>query len=250
MPKDARVRPTADRVREAWMSILGDELAGARVLDLFAGSGALGLEALSRGAESVTFVELNPPSLRALHENISALGAEASRRPCTGETPCASPSGCRRPRSTWCWPIRRIRWTTPPGWWRSSAAPRSGAFFRSSTAATSSSTATHPPLRRHRHHLLPRAMTRIAVYPGSFDPPTRGHEDLVRRSLALADRLIVAVAMNVGKQPLFSVEERLEMLRTAVGRRSAGLLPVVRRSAGGIRQEGRAPPSSCAGCAR
>jgi pantetheine-phosphate adenylyltransferase len=60
-------------------------------------------------------------------------------------------------------------------------------------------------------------MTRIAVYPGSFDPPTRGHEDLVRRSLSLADRLIVAVAMNVGKQPLFSVEERLEMLRAAAG---------------------------------
>ncbi len=60
-------------------------------------------------------------------------------------------------------------------------------------------------------------MTRIAVYPGSFDPPTRGHEDLVRRSLSLADRLIVAVAMNIGKAPLFPVEERLEMLRTAVG---------------------------------
>lgn len=60
-------------------------------------------------------------------------------------------------------------------------------------------------------------MTRIAVYPGSFDPPTKGHEDLIRRSLALADRLIVAVAVNVVKQPLFSVDERLEMLRTAVG---------------------------------
>jgi pantetheine-phosphate adenylyltransferase len=60
-------------------------------------------------------------------------------------------------------------------------------------------------------------MTRIAVYPGSFDPPTRGHEDLVRRSLTLADRVIVAVAVNVVKQPLFSVDERLEMLRTAVG---------------------------------
>jgi pantetheine-phosphate adenylyltransferase len=60
-------------------------------------------------------------------------------------------------------------------------------------------------------------MTRIAVYPGSFDPPTKGHEDLVRRSLALADRLIVAVAINVVKQPLFSVEERLEMLRASVG---------------------------------
>ena len=73
MPKDARVRPTADRVREAWMSILGSELDGARVLDLFAGSGALGLEALSRGAVSATFVELNPPSLRALEQNIATL---------------------------------------------------------------------------------------------------------------------------------------------------------------------------------
>ncbi len=60
-------------------------------------------------------------------------------------------------------------------------------------------------------------MTRIAVYPGSFDPPTKGHEDLIRRSLALADRVIVAVAVNVAKQPLFSVEERLAMLRDAVG---------------------------------
>jgi 16S rRNA (guanine966-N2)-methyltransferase len=74
MPKDSRVRPTADRVREAWMSILGDALEGARVLDLFAGSGALGLEALSRGADSATFVELNPPSLHALEQNIAALG--------------------------------------------------------------------------------------------------------------------------------------------------------------------------------
>lgn len=75
-PKDSRVRPTADRVREAWMSILGEELNEARVLDLFAGSGALGLEALSRGAASATFVELNPPSLRALDQNVASLGAE------------------------------------------------------------------------------------------------------------------------------------------------------------------------------
>jgi pantetheine-phosphate adenylyltransferase len=60
-------------------------------------------------------------------------------------------------------------------------------------------------------------MTRIAIYPGSFDPPTKGHEDLVRRSLALADRVIVAVAVNAAKQPLFTVEERLAMLRETVG---------------------------------
>lgn len=60
-------------------------------------------------------------------------------------------------------------------------------------------------------------MSRIAIYPGTFDPPTRGHEDLVRRSLALADRVIVAIAENIAKQPLFSVAERLDLLRAAVG---------------------------------
>jgi len=77
VPKDARVRPTGDRVREAWMSILGGELEGARVLDLFAGSGALGLEMLSRGAAHADFVELSPASLTALRQNIEALGAAA-----------------------------------------------------------------------------------------------------------------------------------------------------------------------------
>jgi pantetheine-phosphate adenylyltransferase len=60
-------------------------------------------------------------------------------------------------------------------------------------------------------------MTRLALYPGSFDPPTRGHEDLIRRCLALADRVIVAVATNSSKTPLFSVDERLGMLRTIAG---------------------------------
>lgn len=58
---------------------------------------------------------------------------------------------------------------------------------------------------------------RIAIYPGSFDPPTRGHEDLVRRAVGMVDRLIVAVAINPAKQPLFSVEERLALLETAMG---------------------------------
>ncbi|MGN6391705.1 MAG: pantetheine-phosphate adenylyltransferase [Gemmatimonadales bacterium] len=60
-------------------------------------------------------------------------------------------------------------------------------------------------------------MTRIAIYPGSFDPPTKGHEDLIRRSLALADRVVVAVATNSSKQPLFPVEERLALLQAAIG---------------------------------
>jgi 16S rRNA (guanine966-N2)-methyltransferase len=74
-PADDRVRPTADRVREAWMSIVQPWLPGARVLDLFAGSGALGLEAISRGAAFTDFVEIHPRSLRALADNVDALAA-------------------------------------------------------------------------------------------------------------------------------------------------------------------------------
>jgi 16S rRNA (guanine966-N2)-methyltransferase len=74
-PSDERVRPTADKIREAWMSIVSADLPGARVLDLFAGSGALGLEALSRGAETADFVEISPASLRTIGKNIERLGA-------------------------------------------------------------------------------------------------------------------------------------------------------------------------------
>jgi 16S rRNA (guanine966-N2)-methyltransferase len=76
-PTGAATRPTADRVREALFSILGDRVAGARVLDLFAGAGTLGLEALSRGAAEATFVESAPRALAALRANLEALGEDA-----------------------------------------------------------------------------------------------------------------------------------------------------------------------------
>ena len=60
-------------------------------------------------------------------------------------------------------------------------------------------------------------MKRIAVYPGSFDPITRGHEDLIRRGLAIADRVVVAVATQSSKQPLFTLAERLRLVRTVLG---------------------------------
>lgn len=72
-PPGTGTRPTADRVREALFSILGPP-TGAEVLDLFAGSGALGLEALSRGAASVTFVERDRRAAGVLRENLEALG--------------------------------------------------------------------------------------------------------------------------------------------------------------------------------
>ncbi len=74
VPKGTDVRPTPDRVKEALFSSLQALVPGARVLDLFAGTGALGLEALSRGAASVTLVERARASLEALEANIAAVG--------------------------------------------------------------------------------------------------------------------------------------------------------------------------------
>ncbi len=72
-PADSRVRPTAEHVRAAVLDLLAADLPDARILDLFAGTGALGLEALSRGAQSADFVEFRPSSLHALRANVAAL---------------------------------------------------------------------------------------------------------------------------------------------------------------------------------
>ena len=70
VPK-TETRPTTDRARQAVFSMLGDIVSGARVLDLFAGSGALGLEALSRGAASALFVDVHPAVCKVIHENLA-----------------------------------------------------------------------------------------------------------------------------------------------------------------------------------
>lgn len=75
-PRGRAVRPTTDRVKEALFSILGAEVAGARVADLCCGAGGLGIEALSRGAAHAVFVDRDRRSLEAVRENLTACGAE------------------------------------------------------------------------------------------------------------------------------------------------------------------------------
>ena len=79
-PRGPATRPTADQVRIALMDTLMPYLPGARVLDLFAGAGGVGLEALSRGAAQATFVERDAPAVAALEANIRTLGVEAATR--------------------------------------------------------------------------------------------------------------------------------------------------------------------------
>ena len=82
---------------------------------------------------------------------------------------------------------------------------------------------------------------RIAIYPGSFDPVTLGHLDIIRRASGLFDRLIVAVMHNQNKKPMFSVEERMEMLR----RTTAGLPNVEIESFGGLLADYARRKNSC-----
>ena len=99
-PPGRVARPTADRVRQALFDILTHtdlvELEGAVVLDAFAGSGALGLEALSRGAAHASFLELNPESLAVLYANIATLGEEGRAKVIRADAvkPPAAPAPC------------------------------------------------------------------------------------------------------------------------------------------------------------
>ena len=87
-PRGKATRPTSGRVREALFSILGD-LSGARVLDLYAGSGALGIEAISRGAKSVLLVEHDRAALACIRENLAAIGASNQARVLPVRVPAA-----------------------------------------------------------------------------------------------------------------------------------------------------------------
>ena len=86
VPKTDEVRPTQDRVREALFSMLQNEIPGCSFLDLFAGSGAVGIEALSRGAARATFVEAEPRHLAVLAKNLALVVPDGAERAASAET--------------------------------------------------------------------------------------------------------------------------------------------------------------------
>ena len=107
-PKGRDTRPTSDRVREAAFAILGS-VEGADVLDLFAGSGALGLEALSRGAASAMFVESDPAAVKVIERNLEKLGLEGAGRPLGRGADLARTASATTSSSS----TRRTRWLNP-----------------------------------------------------------------------------------------------------------------------------------------
>jgi pantetheine-phosphate adenylyltransferase len=222
------VRPTADRVREALFSLIGSRLEdgfdGLRVLDCFAGSGALGFEAWSRGAAQVTFIEQHPAVLAVLRENLAALAPPKDA--VTLRTGSAL-DALQRPASA---PFDLV-FVDPPydlGLYTPTLQCLvQGGWLAADALVCVEHRSGHPPddvagletlvSRKYGETTLlilaPERKMREAIYPGSFDPITHGHIDIIHRGLAIFDRIVVATAVNLRKQPLFSDDDRLAMLR-------------------------------------
>jgi len=232
------VRPSADRVREALFARLGD-LAGARVLDLYAGSGALGIEALSRGAERAVFVERSRRVLDTLRGNVTTLGLDDRSR----VLPADAASACRRLAAEG---LRFELVLADPPYASGEAARALRALAECGLVAPGGTVVVesgrrHPvpdvagfarrDERRYGDTVLARfepegagkgrsdsdMAGRVALFPASFDPVTNGHLDIVDRALRVFEELVLGVARNVAKEGLFSLEDRMEMLETATG---------------------------------
>jgi pantetheine-phosphate adenylyltransferase/16S rRNA (guanine(966)-N(2))-methyltransferase RsmD len=239
------LRPTADKVKGALFNILESRftLESAQVLDLFAGTGALGIEALSRGAAAVTFVEQAPASLQVLRENVRLCGFEERCRvlpiavgralaqlgregACFDGILLDPPYGQGLPERTlslvvehgllrpgaWLVAEQQVTEPLPPacGPLRLTQSRRYGntslALYVAEEGMPNKPSNVEPARR--------------AVYAGSFDPFTNGHLDVVCRALEVFDQIIVAVAGGTSDphkdRALFSAEERVAMIREAL----------------------------------
>jgi pantetheine-phosphate adenylyltransferase len=244
-PRGMAVRPTADKVKGALFSILESRfsLRSAHLLDLFAGTGALGIEALSRGAAAVTFVEHSHASIEVLRENLKLCGFDPQARILRLPVHRAlTQLGCEGV----CFDGVLIDAPYLQDWVEQTlvavaqqgiVAP--GGWVVVEHHLDEAPSPTYGPLRltQARHYgktglalfvaddTMPgthktERTTRRAVYAGSFDPITNGHIDVVHRALEVFDQVIVAVAANTSDpqkdRALFSAEERVAMIREAL----------------------------------
>ncbi len=228
------VRPMSDRAREGLFASLGARVLGARVLDLFAGTGATGIEALSRGGDHAVFVERSRPALKAIRENLerakvvqSATVVAADAHAYLGGPPrasgpfdlvlCDPPYELGPPQLD---EVLRELHAGVVGRNRLDGGPDPGApefhACHSATLVRREGTA----LRRQSPDLVPARrpggmMGLTALCPGTFDPVTNGHLDIIGRTSATFEHVVVAVLENPSKQPLFSAAERVSMLEEA-----------------------------------
>ncbi len=225
------VRPTSDKTREALFAALGD-LDGSVVLDLYAGSGALGIEALSRGAARCTFVERDRRTAAIIRANLDALGIAqraqivvgdatkhvARAEPATFDLVLADPPYQVDVDEAL---VAAVAQALAPGGRfvlerdkRSPDPPAAGLSILRSKDYGGTRVVV---FQKGAAPVAEDAMPKAAIYPGSFDPLTNGHIDIVERGLHMFDRVVLAIANNPSKNHLFSFDERMTMAKETLG---------------------------------
>ena len=223
-PVPPGVRPVSDRAREGLFSSLGDRVLDAEVLDLYAGTGALGIEALSRGAERATFVESGRRAATAVRANLASVRLES--RAAVRQRPVLSflraelraPAGAMiafldPPYATPVEEVEEALRALDQGW------QGVGSWTVVLTRPLRNDRIVIPVnwqlgvRRQPRHPVSGGLMGSTALCPGTFDPVTNGHLDIIGRASRRFDQLVVGVLDNPSKAPLFSVEERVAMLK-------------------------------------
>ena len=252
------LRPTPDRVRETLFNWLGQDLAGRRTLDLYAGTGALSLEALSRGAALAVAVDRDAGARAA--RSPATRGRSASTRLETHRADARAFLGRETRRFDVIFldpPFADDPWAVAAAGVRGGSLAEGGVDLRRGGRPRSSPRRGSRSCREGRagqvHYHLPRAVLNrmlTVVYPGTFDPFTRGHEDLVRRAARLFDRVVVGIAASEAKKP--DVHARRAHRDGARGARR----PAQRErhrflvAPDGVRRTSRARARCCGACAR
>ena len=211
-PVPEGVRPTADRVREALFNSLGQFFDGGEVLDLYAGTGALGIEALSRGCERATFVEKSARTVAVIRENLGRARlidkAEVVRGDVRAEIEKLVREG-RRYRLIFADPPYRIAQSEIGEvlpLLMSLLAPGGRVVVESGEPlAAEQARRANGFSRRYGGTVVTifegsDPTMDVAICPGSFDPVTSGHLDVIRRASSLFDHVVVAVGYNARKQ--------------------------------------------------
>ena len=219
-PSDDSVRPTTDRIKETVFNILQWDVEGARVLDLFAGSGALGIECLSRGAAEVVFADKSPASVALIRQNLK--GIEGSYRVFTADFTGVLRSGEDK---------FDLIFIDPPyksglGELAVDAAFDLGRVAEGGTVVYEHSSEIPFKCAREDIKVRTKVMGSVTVefirkkttglVTGTFDPVTKGHMEVIEEALRLFDEVVVAVLVNPEKQCMFTPEERLALLNAAL----------------------------------